>query len=110
MIAVARFLLRNKALHAKSIRTVRIQQLRNPRAAFSHHAVDAGERDLQLFGLGSDGQKQAALRRTRTRRFGCDPQFADGRSRRMRRQVQLQQLQKHLGIAHGHRQTQSVRI
>src|SRR5579862_6369988 len=50
-----------KFLHTKSVWTKRVEHLRRSNIVFTDHACDAGERELQLVGIGRNRKKQPAL-------------------------------------------------
>ena len=49
----------HKALHAKAVSPMTIQQARDSRPPFANHATDARQRDFQPLGLGRNWQKQS---------------------------------------------------
>src|SRR5579862_46075 len=91
----------DKAAHAESFRMMRIEQFHGADFLFADDAGNAGEGKLQFFRLRRGRQEQASLGRTRARRFGGEMNFHNGCSRRMRVQIELQELQKNLGIEYG---------
>ena len=85
-----------------------IQQLQRSHARFADQSGNTRQREFQFFRFGRRWQKQAALRRSWPRRFRRKMNLQDGRARRMRIQIQLQQLEEKFGIQHGKRKSESA--
>jgi hypothetical protein len=75
--------------------------------SLADNARNARQGQLQLFRLGKNRLKQSTLQGSRARRFGRQMNLHDGRSRRMRLQIKLQQFQKHFRVQHGRGQPQA---
>jgi hypothetical protein len=85
---------------------VSVEDFGSAHASFAHDGLDARQRQLQFHRLRRHRHKQAALGSLRLHRFDGEPDMHDGRGRRMRRQIELQQLQKRFGIERRHGQPQ----
>src|SRR6202040_3943786 len=84
-----------------------IQQFHRSHSIVADNSCNARERQLQFFGLRKNRLKQSALQNSRASGLRRQMNLHDGRSRRMRLQIKLQQFEKHFRVQHGHRQTQS---
>src|ERR1700692_4305281 len=84
-----------------------VQQFHRSHSPFTDNRFNRPERQLQFFGLRKNRLKQSALQRSRPCRLRRQMNFHNGRARRIRLQIKLQQFKKHFRIQHGRRQTQS---
>ena len=88
---------------------MRVEQLQRSHFVLADHAGDAGQGEFQFFRFGRWRQEQASLGGARAGRFSGQMNFYDGRSGRMRIEIQLQQFEKNFGIEHGKRQTKGAK-
>src|SRR5581483_5421244 len=93
-------------LHAKSFRSMRVQQLRATNISFTHNAADPRQGEFKFLRLRRRWHKQSRLCGTRSHGFGSKTNFYDRRARRMRLQIKLQQLEENSGVEQRHRQAQ----
>src|SRR5438309_11202788 len=87
---------------------MRVQQFERSYFLLPYHACDAGQCQFQLFGFGRRREEQASLGQARAGGLGREMNFYNGRSGRMGVEVELQQLEKNLGIEHGKRQREAA--
>ena len=97
-----------KTTHAKAFGTIGIQQLKRADFVFSDNASNTRQSKLQLFGLRRRRTEQAALGRAWARGLCGQMNFYNGCARRMRVQIQLQQLEKKFGVEHRQRKAEGA--
>src|SRR6202162_674937 len=83
-----------------------VQQFHGSHSIVADNSCNARERQLQFFGLRKNRLKQSALQGSRASGLRRQMNLHDGRSRRMRLQIKLQQFEKHIRVQHGRRQSQ----
>src|SRR5471030_748270 len=94
-------LARSEFGHTKRLGAMRIEQLRRPHAALADDGLDPRQCQTQLYRFRRPRRKQPTLCRQRFDRVHAYPDMNHGCLRRVRLQVQLQQLQKRHGIERG---------
>ena len=80
--------------HAKTIRTIRVEQLRRSHILRSHQISDTSQCHFELLRLRRGRQEQSMLHRAQQDRRQSDKDFLHRRLRRPSAQIKLQQLSK----------------
>src|SRR5476649_833307 len=94
-------LARSEFGHTERLGAMRIEQLRRPHATLADEGLDPRQCQTQLYRFRRPRRKQPTLCRPRFDRVHAYPDMNHGGLRRVRLQVQLQQLQKRHGIERG---------
>ena len=81
---------------------MRVQQLRRSGAAFAYNSIDPCQREFEFLRLRRTRNEKSILRWTRPGRLNPQLNFYNRSARRMRFQVELQQLEKNFGIEQWH--------
>src|SRR5262245_34191148 len=84
---------------------MRVDQLGRAYVVCADQPPETRKNQLQLFRLRRERLKQPTLKRSRLRRFASDRRRHDRATRRMRLNVQQQQLQKNFAVTHRERQS-----
>jgi len=101
---------RLETAHAKFIRAMRIDQFGGADIGAAYQLGQARHSQFQFFRVGVAGHEQTTLCRTPARGLRYQSNFYDGSGGGIGLQMQTQQLQQHLGIAHSHRKSQNFAV
>ena len=95
-------------IDTKRVGTVGVEQFGRAHPAFPYERLYTRQRQFQFYRFGSDGNEEAGLRGLRLHRIDTHPQVHDGSDGRVGLQIELQELEKCLGIQRCNRQPQAA--